>query len=158
MPEYDLFKLINTSIVSKPEMLESDFRVSESTSNNPKLLKVDSYYMWISCDDEKSRENHIRGKQKVKSGRELCERRVDVLGPPVPSPYGLCGFPTLKQKEKEGNASLQWHTAADKKVLGLTTHYGVEIALFGLGLSLQSYAIDRQIELGSSQKQQKLAS
>jgi len=79
-------------------------------------------------------------------------------GPPVPSPYGLCRFPTLKQKKKVGNVSLQWHTAADKKVLGLTTHYGVEIALFGLRLSLQTYTTDHQIELGSSQKQQKFAS
>ena len=38
-PKYDLFKFINTSIVSKAEKLESDFRVSESTPYNPKLWK-----------------------------------------------------------------------------------------------------------------------
>ena len=80
-PKYDLFKFINTSIVSKAEKLESDLELVK-VLHTIRNYERDSYYMWISCDDEKSRENHIRAKQKVESGRALCTRRVDILGTP----------------------------------------------------------------------------
>lgn len=55
-PEYDLFKLINTSIVSKAEKLESDFRVSESISYNPKLRKG----ILTICGYHVTMKNHVK--------------------------------------------------------------------------------------------------